>query len=112
MSAYLHYGCVSPFQIALDAMDKGGEGAGKFLDELLIWRELSHHFCFHSEDLESFDALPDWARESLVQHQADPRDRTFDWESLCRAKSGEPLWDLAQTSLLRRGELHNNVRMT
>ena len=25
---------------------------------------------------------------------------------------GNTLWDLAQRSLLRRGELHNNVRMT
>ncbi|MFC1701791.1 FAD-dependent oxidoreductase [Pseudomonadota bacterium] len=111
MSAYLHYGCVSPFRIASEAMENGGEGAKKFLDELLVWRELSHHFCFHSDDLESLQVLPDWARESLVQHEADPRS-SFDWEMLCRARTGAPLWDLAQTSLLRRGELHNNTRMT
>ncbi len=112
MSAYLHYGCVSPFRIAREAMENGGEGAKKFLDEFLVWRELSHHFCFHSEDLESLTALPDWARESLLQHEEDPRERRLDWELLCRAHSGETLWDLAQRSLLRRGELHNNVRMT
>lgn len=112
MSAYLHYGCVSPFRIAREAMEKGGEAAKKFLDELLVWRELSHHFCFHNEDLESLQALPAWARESLLEHQEDPRVSSIDWESLCRARTGEPLWDLAQVSLLRRGELHNNVRMT
>ena len=26
--------------------------------------------------------------------------------------TGDPLWELAQRSLLRHGELHNNVRMT
>ena len=112
MSAYLHYGCVSPFRIAGDAATRGGEGADKFLDELLVWRELSHHFCFRSEALESLDALPGWARESLLEHQADPRELTFDWETLARGKTGNMLWDLAQRSLLRRGELHNNVRMT
>ena len=112
LSAYLHYGCVSPFRIARDAMDRGGEGAGKFLDELLVWRELSHHFCHRSEALESLDALPAWARESLLAHEAEPRESTFDWETLSRGRTGEPLWDLAQRSLLRRGELHNNVRMT
>ena len=112
MSPYLHYGCVSPFRVAREAMENGGKGATKFLDELLIWRELSHHFCFHSEDLESLRVLPDWARESLAQHEADPRSRNLDWELLCRGRTGEPLWDLAQTSLLRHGELHNNLRMT
>ena len=112
MSAYLHYGCVSPFRLARDAMTSGGEGARKFLDELLIWRELSHHFCYRSESLETLEALPAWAQESLLEHEADPRGATFDWETLARGKTGEPLWDLAQRSLLRRGELHNNVRMT
>ncbi|MBT8047729.1 MAG: NAD(P)-binding protein [Xanthomonadales bacterium] len=112
MSPYLHYGCVSPFRIAGDAAAKGGGGAEKFLDELLIWRELSHHFCCHSEALESLDALPAWARDSLREHEMDPRSELFDWEILARGRTGQPLWDLAQRSLLRRGELHNNLRMT
>jgi photolyase PhrII len=112
LSPYLHYGCVSPFRVAGEAMQTGGEGADKFLDELLIWRELSHHFCYRSKDLESLDALPDWARRSLLEHRADIRTETFDWEALIRGRSGNTLWDLAQRSLLRRGELHNNLRMT
>jgi len=112
MSAYLHYGCVSPLRIAREALAHGGEGAEKFLDELLIWRELSHHFCYLSDELESLDALPDWAAATLREHRAvTPRAR-YDWETLRRGRSGEPLWDLAQRSLLRRGELHNNVRMS
>jgi predicted NAD/FAD-dependent oxidoreductase len=112
MSPYLHYGCASPFRIAREAIQRGGEGAEKFLDELLVWRELSHHFCHHAEVLEDLDALPDWARETLLRHEFDPRERTFDWERLLRGRTGEPLWDLAQRSLLRQGELHNNVRMS
>jgi len=112
LSAYLHYGCVSPFRIAQEAVAQGGEGAEKFLDELLTWRELSHHFCHHTEALETLEAIPGWARESLAAQQSVPRDATYDWEKLSRGKSGNPLWDLAQRSLLRRGELHNNVRMT
>ena len=112
LSPYLHYGCVSVFSIAADASRNGGDGAQKFLDELLIWRELSHHFCFHSDALETLEALPSWARESLLGHQADRRPITFDWETLARGRTGNPLWDLAQRSLLRHGELHNNLRMT
>jgi photolyase PhrII len=112
MSPYLHYGSVSPFRIAGEAAARGGEGAAKFLDELLIWRELSHHFCFRTGQLETLDILPEWARETLLQHEENLREQTFDWETLMRGRTGNPLWDLAQRSLLRRGELHNNVRMT
>jgi deoxyribodipyrimidine photolyase len=45
LSPYLHHGHVSPFRIARDARAFGGSGAEKFLDELLVWRELAHNFC-------------------------------------------------------------------
>ena len=32
----------------------------KFLDELLIWRELAHNFCFHQQRPEILDGLPKW----------------------------------------------------
>jgi hypothetical protein len=111
MSAYLHHGHVSPFRLAREAHAHDSDGAGKFLDELLIWRELAHAFCFYTDDLESFAALPGWARATLREHEADPRE-PMSWERLARAKTGDPLWDTAQRSLLAHGELHNNVRMT
>lgn len=112
MSAYLHHGHVSPFRIARDAALHGSDGAAKFLDELLIWRELAFNLCLHHDDVESISVLPDWARETLRQHMEDPREAVYDWESMARSKTGDPLWNLAQRSLLIHGELHNNVRMT
>ncbi len=112
LSAYLHYGQISPFRLAREATGDGGPGAEKFLDELLVWRELAHNLCFHTADPESLTALPDWARETLADHADDPRQRRLDREQLARARSGDPLWDAAQRSLLRHGELHNNLRMT
>lgn len=110
MSAYLHYGMVSPFRIAREADAAGCE---KYLDELLVWRELSFHFCHHAgENLDTLDAVPDWARETLREHAADERECDPSWETLARARSGDELWDACQRSLVRQGELHNNVRMT
>lgn len=109
MSAYLHLGCVSPFRLAREAASLG---ANKYLDELLVWRELAWHFCYHTERLDRCDVLPDWARKSLDEHARDLRPKRLSWESLARGRSGEPLWDAAQRSLLKHGELHNNVRMT
>lgn len=114
LSPYLHHGHVSPFRIAREAHAAGGKGAEKFLDELLVWRELAFHFCAHTpeDELESLEAIPDWARATLAEHTADPREALFSWETLARAKTESPLWNLAQRSLIRNGELHNNLRMT
>jgi photolyase PhrII len=112
MSPYLHHGHVSPFRIAREAAQAGHPGAEKFLDELLIWRELAHNFCFHHDPIESLAVLPGWARQTLEFHAADPRPSIYSQEQLARGVSGDALWDAAQRSLLIHGELHNNVRMT
>ncbi len=112
ISAYLHHGHVSPFRIARETAQIGSDGADKFLDELLVWRELAHNFCFHHQDVETLDALPSWARQTVLDHINDPREAVYSWERLYRGHTGDELWDAAQQSLLIHGELHNNVRMT
>lgn len=109
MSAYLHYGMVSPFRIAREA---AALGADKYLDELLIWREMSYCFCRYNDDVESLEAIPAWARRTLQEHRHDIRRCLHSWEISARARSGNALWDSCQRSLLKHGELHNNVRMT
>lgn len=110
LSAYLHFGMVSPFRIAREASELDAE---KFLDELLIWREMSFHFCYHNADeIDTMSALPSWARQTLHEHSEDLRPGDYSWEKFSRGFTGHSLWDAAQRSLLKHGELHNNVRMT
>jgi len=108
MSAYLHYGMVSPMRIAREASAAGAE---KYLDELIVWRELAYHWCRHVPAHTSLDALPAWARRTLEAHRGDAR-ATVSWERLSRGRSPDELWNLAQQSLVVHGELHNNLRMT
>lgn len=112
LSAYLHHGHVSPFRIAREAAAHGGPGAEKFLDELLVWRELAYTWCWHTRDHETVDCLPDWALSSLRAAEDDPRPDLLTWEEMARGQSGDRLWDAAQASLRIHGELHNNLRMT
>ena len=112
MSAYLHFGMVSALRIAAEAERFGGPGAEKYRDELLVWREVAWHFCHHRRDIDTVASLPEWAQETLAEHAADERPRELSWDALAHAASGDALWDAAQTSLLRQGELHNNLRMT
>lgn len=110
MSAYLHHGMVAPTRLAREAAKHGGRGAEKYLDELVVWRELAWSFCRH-RDPTTLAAVPAWARETLERHTGDPRPLP-DRDTLARGRTGDALWDAAQRSLLRHGELHNNVRMT
>ena len=112
MSAYLHYGHVSPLRLARLVAKSGGPGAEKYLDELLTWRELAYAFAAFTPALDTLAALPDWARASLSSHAHDPRPMMPSWETLARGRTGDALWDAAQASLRVHGELHNNVRMT
>ena len=111
LSPWIHHGAVSPFRLAREASRRGGEGADKFLDELLVWRELSFHFCRTHHNHDRPGAVPAWARKTLEAHRRDPRIRRS-WETLSRGRTGDGLWDLAQASLRERGWLHNNLRMT
>ncbi len=112
LSPYLHYGHVSPFRVAREAHERASDGSDKFIDELITWRELAHHYCFHHEDYNKYSGLPNWARKTLRKHRNDDRETVYDWDTLARARTGDRLWDLCQQSLLTHGELHNNVRMT
>ncbi len=112
MSAYLHYGMVSPLRIAREADAAGHAGGEKFLDELLIWRELAYCYCCYTPNYDRWESLPSWARATLQEHARDPRPEVYSWEALARAQTSDALWNAAQESLLVSGELHNNVRMT
>lgn len=112
LSPYLHHGHVAATRIAREARTVGGPGAEKFIDELFVWRELAFNWCRHTAEPESLAVLPAWARETLACHAQDRRAVVHPGDVLESARTGEVLWDLAQASLLRHGELHNNVRMT
>lgn len=112
LSAYLHVGHVSALTLARDAAAHRTDGAEKWLDELLTWRELAWHFCWHTAEPESVDALPAWAQATLKAHEGDRRDFLPSWEQLARAQTSDALWNAAQRQLLTDGELHTAVRMT
>ncbi len=88
MSAYLHYGMVSPMRLARDAHRLRAE---KYLEELLLWRELAYSYCFHRDDYESTESLPLWARRTLQEHESDKREACYSWENLARAKTEDRL---------------------
>jgi photolyase PhrII len=112
LSPYLRYGMIAASQLARDAAAIGGKGPEKFLDELLVWREMSWTYAFHCLDHDTLATLPDWAMNTLRQHEVDPRPAIYSWQTLAFAETTDPFWNAAQFGYLRRGYLHNNLRMT
>ena len=63
------------------------------------------------DDFETFESLPEWAIETLSRHAGDPRPHLYTFEDFETARTHDPLWNAAQTELLREGRIHNYLRM-
>jgi len=85
--------------------------AEEFLDEFITWRELGYNMAWQRPDYADFNSLPDWARQTLEEHEDDPRDHVYTLAEFERGATHDPLWNAAQTQLIREGRIHNYLRM-
>ncbi len=111
LSPYLHFGQISPLQIALQSRERGGPGTEVFLDELIIRRELSLNYVHYHEQYDSLTPLPPWAKATLHAHAMDARPYIYDLSSLERGETHDPYWNAAQHEMVRTGTMHNYMRM-
>ena len=132
LSPYLHFGHISVHEV-FDAVSHSEEWtpdklsdstAGKregwwgmspsaegFLDELITWRELGFNYCFHRDDYDQFESLPDWARVTLQKHASDRRKYVYELGEFEQARTHDVLWNAAQLQIVREGRMHNYLRM-
>jgi deoxyribodipyrimidine photo-lyase len=85
--------------------------AEAFIDQLITWRELGFNFCFYNGAPDRYESLPEWSRRTLDERASDPRPEQYSLEQLEHACTADPLWNAAQTQLLRDGIIHNYLRM-
>lgn len=132
LSPWLHFGHVSTHQVLYELAQREGwtpaqlgpaqggsrEGswgtsaaAEAFLDELVTWRELGFNACAHQRDVDRYESLPAWARQTMAEHAGDPRPHLYDLETLQAGRTSDPLWNAAQRQMLREGRIHNYLRM-
>lgn len=113
LSPYLHFGQISPLEIALrvGAANAPRAAIDAFLEQLIVRRELSHNAAWFNPAYDRYEGLPDWARKTLHRHRRDKRDYLYsrsDWEA---AATHDPCWNAAQTEMIRSGRMHNYMRM-
>ncbi|MBE0481087.1 MAG: deoxyribodipyrimidine photo-lyase [Dehalococcoidia bacterium] len=111
MSPYLHFGQISPVEIALKVLDSGSPGAGAYLEELIVRRELAMNYAFHNQAYDSFEAVPDWAKETLAGHRSDKRPFMYSLEELESALTCDAYWNASQEQMRITGKMHSYMRM-
>ncbi len=113
LSPYLHFGQISPRRVALAVQDAPAPPGAKdrFLEELIVRRELSDNFCRFEPAYDSLACAPAWAKATLDAHRADRRPYAYDLAALENARTHDPLWNAAQVELVRRGGMHGYLRM-
>ncbi|MDF2780746.1 MAG: photolyase FAD-binding protein, partial [Geminicoccaceae bacterium] len=114
LSPYLHFGQISPVEIALRvrAAGSGGErDRASYLEELIVRRELSMNFVEFNASYDRYDALPDWAKATLRAHQDDRREHVYSRRQLEAAGTHDPYWNAAMAEMARTGYMHNTMRM-
>ncbi|HAL92164.1 MAG TPA: deoxyribodipyrimidine photolyase [Verrucomicrobia bacterium] len=113
MSPYLHFGQISPLDIALrvHASDAPRAATDAFLEQLIVRRELSLNACWFNPAYDRYDALPAWSRKTLDRHRKDKREFIYSraqWEA---GATHDPCWNAAQAEMVRSGQMHNYMRM-
>ena len=113
LSSYLHFGFLSPLEIALAVQDADAQQASKdaYLEELIVRRELSYNFTRHNANYDSLESLPAWVHKTMREHVDDERQFLYTLEELEEGRTHDELWNAAQREMVVTGEMHNYVRM-
>ena len=114
MSPYLHFGQISPLEVALAARDArtgGAEDKASFLEELIVRRELARNHCWYEPAYDRYEGVPAWARASLAEHAKDKRPKLYSREQLEAGETDDRYWNAAQQEMRDTGYTHNRMRL-
>ncbi len=99
ISPYLHFGCLSPLEVAVQLRDR--DGGGPFVRQL-CWRDFYHQVLAARPDASTADYRPRGDR------WIDDADAFTAWT---QGLTGYPAVDAGMRQLLQEGFMHNRARM-
>lgn len=111
MSPYLHFGNISPIEIAMKVKSAKGKSEDAYLEELIVRRELSMNFTHFCEDYDKYTSLPGWCKTTLEKHKSDKREYIYTYDQLENAQTHDPCWNAAQMQMIKTGKMHGYMRM-
>lgn len=111
LSAYLHFGMLSPLKMIRDVENSQNINAPLFVEEALVRRELAENYCHYCKNYDSLDGAWTWAKNSLLNHIKDTREYTYTLKQFEQALTHDDLWNKCQMMIVDDGYLHSYLRM-
>lgn len=111
LSAHLHFGQISPVEIARRVAETGSPSAPAFLEELIVRRELAANLVRYNPHYDALTGLPRWAQATLAEHANDERLVTYTLEELEAGRTHDAYWNAAQREMVLTGKMHGYMRM-
>jgi deoxyribodipyrimidine photo-lyase len=114
LSPYLHFGQISPVEVALTVRDaKAATDADRraYLEELIVRRELAANFVEFEPRYDDYACLPGWARATLEAHRSDRRRHIYTPDQPENARTHDRYWNAAMREMHETGFMHNYMRM-
>lgn len=113
LSPYLHFGNICSQRIVLEVkkskINKSAEDA--FLEQIIIRKELTDNFCYYNENYDSVKGFPDWAKFNYKVHSSDEREYIYSLDDFEKSKTHDEYWNAAQMEMVKKGKMHNYMRM-
>jgi deoxyribodipyrimidine photo-lyase len=113
LSAYLHFGHLSPLTIALAVREAEAPETARaaFLEELIVRREVAINYVARNPNYDRLAGSPEWAQRTLAAHAGDERPYCYTEAQLENAETHDPLWNAAQLEMVITGRMHGYLRM-
>lgn len=113
MSPYLHFGQISPVEIAFEIKNAQKNGQEDYLEQLIVRRELAINFIYYNENYNKFldSFLHDWVLKTMDEHIDDPREYIYSVDAFETGNTHDHYWNAAQMELIKTGDMHNYMRM-
>ncbi len=113
MSPYLHFGQISPVEIALAvcAAPAGDDDKAAYLEELIVRRELAMNHVFYDERYDTYETVPAWARKTLDGTRGETRPHLYTCPQFEAGETHDVYWNAAMKEMRTTGYMHNHMRM-
>jgi deoxyribodipyrimidine photo-lyase len=111
LSAYLHFGMISPLKMIRDVKNSNHPNAPLFIEEAMVRRELAENYCFYCEHYDELSGAWLWAQASLNTHRNDPRLYVYTLKQFEDGLTHDELWNSCQKMVRETGYLNSYLRM-
>nr|XP_023024919.1 deoxyribodipyrimidine photo-lyase-like [Leptinotarsa decemlineata] len=114
LSPWINFGQISAQRCALEVKSVDSiykEQCDKYLEELIVRRELTDNYCFFNSNYDNINGAANWAKETLKLHSKDKRTWIYTREQLEKAETHDEMWNSAQLQAHHEGKIHNYMRM-